>query len=257
MTYQTTKLSHIDGDSIRALTTIPDIITEHGMKVPAGVTEATQRHAEIIGHIATIVESVDSGSAYDAAARSLADGSGTVEQLTTAVASRLIAVKDPQSPYRAILKRARHFAAQDLQRAYAEHGDKWITNVLRPAIHDAVSILTIETEYAPRYDAFMDPRAADNWTANRKVAEAWATIRTAYSVARTLRKYRVTPGTERRDDVYEWAGDGEYNTVKGGDHLTYGIRDNFRDDSLTWFLMALQNGMTPTLLTDKEVSAHG
>lgn len=254
MTYTTTKLSRIDGDSVGALTTIPTTLAKHGITTPPKVAAAIEKHAEILEHITSISDAADTGSADETVARALANGEGTPEQLTLVAASRMIAVKTPNSPYRMIIKRARHLAATDLQRAYAEHGNAWITKTLRPALHAAVSQLKDATAYSPKYDAFLDPRAADHTLTNPAVHTAWATIRDIYQVARTLRRYRVIPAPEACDDLYEWSGNGNHTWKKAGDELTASIRDNLRADNLTWFLMAIQHGMEPTLLTADELN---
>lgn len=254
MPYPTTKISRMGGDSVRALTGIPDVLAQHGINVPKDVTVAVDKHNTVIENITTISSGTDPDTAYEAAARALADGTGTAEQVTIAAAAQMVAAKSPQSPYRMILNRGRDLAAADLQTAFATHGDDWITSILRPAIDKAVKVIAEETEYAPLYDAFTDPRAADNFTANPRVSEAWSTLRDLYAVARTLRRYRITPATQRQDDRFEWTGDGEYNTKRGGEHLQASVRDNMRDGNLTWFLMAMQYGMTPTLLTETEIS---
>lgn len=256
MPYPTTKISRMGGDSIRALTEIPDILTPHGVTVPKDVTTAIDKHAAVIANITSIANGTDPATAHENAARALADGTGTAEQVTTAAAAQMVAAKDPQSPYRKILNRGRDMAAADLQTAFATHGDAWVTKILRPVIDKAVKVIAEETQYAPTYDAFMDPTAAENWTANPRVSEAWSTLRDLYSVARTLRRYKITPATERRDDWFEWTGDGEYNTKRGGDHLQASVRYSMRDGNLTWFLMAMQYGMTPTLLTETEAATN-
>lgn len=255
MTYPTTKTTRMDGDSVRVLTQIPDILAEHGIRVPKGVVAAVEKHTGVIENIKAIDAGTDPATAHVNAARALADGTGTVEQVTTAAASQLVAANNPQSPYRMILKRGRDLAAADLQTAFATLGDDWI-NILRPVIEKAAKVIVEETQYSPLYDAFMYPTAADHWSANPRVSEAWSTIRDLYQVARTLRRYKITPATERRDDWFEWTGDGEYNTEKAGDHLQASVRDNLRDGNLTWFLMAMQYGMTPTLLTESEAAAN-
>lgn len=255
MTYPTTKISRMGGDSVRALTMIPAILAEHGVTVPKDVTAAVDKHAAVIENIEAITAGTDPTTAHETAARALADGTGTAEQVTTAAAAQMVAAKSPQSPYRMILNRGRDLAAANLQTAFATHGDDWITT-MRPVIDKAVKAVAEETQFAPLYDAFMDPRAADNWTANPRVTEAWSTLRDLYQVARTLRQYRIAPSTQRRDDWFEWTGDGEYNTKRGGEHLQASVRDNMRDGNLTWFLMAMQYGMTPTLLTENEAAAN-
>lgn len=253
MPYPTTKISHMDGDSVRALTSIPDVLALHGITVPKDVIAAVDKHNTVIANIASIAAGTDPDTAHKTAARALADGTGTSEQVTTAAAAQMVAAKNPRSPYRMILNRGRDLAAADLQTAFATHGDAWITSILRPAIDKAVKVIAEETQYAPLYDAFMNPTAADNWTANPRVSDAWSTLRDLYPVARTLRRYRITPSTQRQDDLFEWKGDGEYNTKRGGEHLQSSVRDNMRDRNLTWFLMAMQYGMTPTLLTESEI----
>lgn len=255
MTYPTTKTSRMDGDSIRVLTEIPDILAEHGIRAPKDVTTAVEKHAAVIENIKNIDTGTDPATAHTTAARALADGTGTVEQVTTAAAAQIVAANNPQSPYRMILKRARDMAAADLQTAFATLGDDWIT-MMRPVIEKAAKVIVEETQYAPLYDAFMYPKAADHWSANPRVSEAWSTIRDLYKVARTLRRYKITPATERRDDWFEWTGDGEYNATKAGDYFQGSVRDNLHDGNLTWFLMAMQYGMTPTLLTDAEAAAN-
>lgn len=256
MTYPTTKISRMGGDSVRALTEIPDILALHGVTVPKDVAAAVEKHAAVIENIKAIAAGTDPATAHETAARALADGAGTVGQVTAAAAAQMVTVNNPQSPYRMILKRGQDLAAADLQTAFAAHGDDWITSILRPVIDKAVKVIAEETQYAPLYDAFMYPTAADHWTANPRVTEAWSTIRDLYQVARTLRRYSITPATQRQDDWFEWAGDGEYNTKRGGEHLQASVRDNMRDGNLTWFLMAMQYGMTPTLLTETEAAAN-
>ena len=254
MSYPTTKTANINGSSIRALTSIPDTLTAHGITPPTDIITATTRHAKIIAHITAITAATDVDGAHETAARALADGTGTLEQLTAAAATRMVAAKDPNSPYRKILSRARDLAAKDLRDAYAAHGDKWITDILRPGIDKAAATIAAGTQYAPTFDAFRDATAADHLTTNPAVADAWATLRALYGVARVLRQYRVTPGTDRRDDWFEWSGNPDYTTQKAGETLTASIRDNLRDGNLTWYLTATQHGMTPTLLTDTEAA---
>ncbi|AKV86388.1 hypothetical protein AKG07_08825 [Microbacterium sp. CGR1] len=242
----------MSGDSIRALTEIPDTLERHGVTTPKDVTKAVEKHATVIANINAIAAGTDPATAHESAARALADGIGTAEQVTTAAAAQMVAAKSPQSPYRLILSRARDLAASDLLQVFASHGDEWIASILRSPIDNAVKTLISETEYAPTFDAFMAPNAADHLIANPRVSDAWSTLRDLYAVARTLRRYRITAGS-RRDDWYEWAGDGEYNTKRGGEHLQASVRDNMRADNLTWFLMAVQHGMTPTLLAESEI----
>lgn len=255
MSYPTTKISRMGGDSVRALTDIPEMLSLHNVTIPKDVIAAIEKHATVLDHIKSIENGTDPGTAHDSAARAVADGMGTAEQVTTAAAAQMVAARSPQSPYRLILSKARDYAATDLQKAFAAHGDDWITKILRPAIDKAVTVITKETQYAPAYDAFTDPAAANHWTTNPRVSEAWTKLRDLYSVARTLRRYRITSATQRSDDLFEWTGEGEYNTKRGGEHLQASVRDNMRDGNLTWFLMAMQSGMTPTLLTEAELSA--
>lgn len=257
MTYPINHLSRIDGHSIRALTNIPDTLTEQGITYPAGVDTALQRHQATNQHIDDVQAQVNVDQAHTAAARALADGKGDAAQLTAAAATQIINSNDPSSPLRQIINRARDLAANDLQTAYAEHGDAWITKHLRPALGKAVDDLTAETQWLTRLDPFIEPNAADHLTRNPRVDDAWRTIRTIYDTARTLRRYRVIPATgDRRADLYEWTGDGEYHEQRGGDALVASIRDNMRDNSLTWFIAAMQHGMTPVLLTDAEATAR-
>ncbi|MEW2010760.1 hypothetical protein AB0300_14920 [Microbacterium sp. NPDC078814] len=254
--YATTKISRIDGDSIRALTEIPRILSENGVKVPKDVLEATARHAEIVAKIKVIGEGTDSDSAQQSAARALADGTATPEQVTLAAAAQSIAQRDPSSPYQKILNQGRDMAAQDLKTVLAEHGEKWITGIIRPALKTAITTLSTETAHAPEYDAFRDPNAAEHWLSNPRVVEAWEAITGLYEVARRLRRYRIVPAAQRRNDWFEWAGDGEYHERRGGDHLIASLRENMRPDNLTWFLMGMQYGMQPTIHTDAEAAAE-
>lgn len=255
MAYLTSKSSRIDGHSIRALTDIPGILTEHNIKIPKGVQEATDRHEQIVASIKDMAAGVDANTAHETAARSLADGTATPEQITVAAASRMIAQRDPGSPYQQILNRGRDLAAQDLKTAYAQHGNDWITKILKPALEKATAVLINETQHSPAYDAFRDPRAAEHWLRNPRVEQAWDTITAIYDVARKLRRYGAIPATDRRDDWFEWSGEGEYTTRRGGDHLVASVRDTMQPNNITWWLMAVQYGMTPTLLTDEEAAA--
>ncbi|MBD8013175.1 hypothetical protein H9633_12855 [Microbacterium sp. Re1] len=254
MTYPDIRTSNIDGSSIRALAGIPDTLKEQGISIPKGITEAQQRHAHILEHIAATAAAVNVEDAHTAAARALAGGEGNAAQLTAAAATQIVNSKDPSAPLSKILNRARDLAAHDLQAAYAEPGDTWITKHLRPALEKAIATFTTEAEYAAPIDPFMDPTAADYLTRNPRVDDAWRTIRTIYETTRTLRRYRCIPTTTRSADAYEWEGDGEHHEHRGGQHLIASIRDNLRDNNITWFVAALQHGMTPVLLTEQEVA---
>ena len=255
MTYSINRLSRIDGSSIRALTSIPGALTEQGITYPAGVDKALQRHQATNQHIDDVQAQVNVDQAHMTAARALADGKGDAAQLTAAAATQIINSKDPSSPLRQIINRARDLAANDLQTAHAEHGDTWITKHLRPALERAIEALTAETQWLAPFNPFMEPNAADHLTRNPRVDEAWRTIRTVYETARTLRRYRIIPATgDRRADLYEWSGDAQHHEQRGGDTLVASIRDNMTDNNLTWFITAMQGGMAPVLLTEHEVT---
>ncbi|MEI3866634.1 hypothetical protein V6S02_05995 [Microbacterium sp. CCNWLW134] len=255
MAYTTTRSANIDGGNVRALTETADILNSHGIRVPDDVTEALTRHKQVIDHIASVIAETDADMAGVEAARALADGEGTAQQLLTAAAATSLTGRNPQTAYRKIIDRAKSLAAHDLRQVFATHGDQWVTKILRPRITKAVNVIVEATQYAPQYDAFREPNAADNWLSNPAVNEAWTTLRDLYRVARKLRQFKVIPSTFQRDDTYEWTGTAvEYTTQKAGDTLTASVRDNIRDGNLTWFLMGIQYGLTPTLLTEKETS---
>lgn len=254
MTYLETRSMTLDGGSIGVLTTIPPTLATHGVKMPVKITKAIDHHAAIVQGIRDMASSLES-TAHENAATALANGTATLEQVTAAAAAQIIADTAHGSPAARIFNNARTKAASALVTAFKEVGEGWIT-VLKPAIDKAAATIIEHTQYAPEYDAFRDRTAADHWTSNPAIADAWATLKDLYDITRTLRRVGAIPNATGRDDWYEWAGDGTHYEQRAGDRLQASVRENLVDKNLTWFLMAVQHGMTPTLLTPDEARAQ-
>jgi len=239
--YLTAK-KHPAGSGIaHALANYVDTLEQYGLSIPANVRKAVDTSTGNLARMRGMRQSTDPASAAALISQKLAHGEGDALEVLTAASTRNLIDNNPSSPYQTIYANAERIVGVELRDVLAEHGDKWVTETMRPHVEkhaktiiDAIpDTLVVEQNVGTKQMEFLLHFS--------EVANAWASLQGIYKTAREFRSVEIIPSTFQRDDVYEYAGSNE-------------VRDYLTPGDITAFWWGYQHGLNPGLLTEKETS---
>lgn len=242
-TYMQINRQTISGATGQALARYAASLAAAGVTLPKDIQKATDDVWANLARLKELRAEANPAALIRAVEQKIADGTATVNDIMGAANARSIVAIDPNSPFASMFSNAERIISSTTHKAFATHGDKWITQTLRPIVDEYVTTILDAAPETLRVDARQDPHQLSFLHHIPAVADAWGSLSSIYSDVRQLRAQGVIPSTYQRADCYEYAGDP-------------GERDGMQDGNITWFVWAARNGHAPGIYTEADNNHH-
>jgi len=239
--YRHTKKSPVSATTGGMLCRVIEKLEANGVSIPKTALAAVERFTAAEGHIHTVRTNSNPGNVAALVSAKLAAGEGDISDVLNAASASALTVNTYGSSYSRIFENALHLASKELHASLAEHGDKWITQTLRPHVDKHLATVLAGIPEMLIVDAPHNASQLDFMHQMPDVSKAWASLQDIYDASRLLRTCSVIPSTNKRDDTYEYLGESD-------------VRDYLAPGDLTTFGWATQNGLTPGLYTEAEAT---
>lgn len=218
-------------------------LTAAGCTLPPVVLEALEEASARNKHIDDVEADLhDTSGAESKAARNLANGEGTADDVRSVLLIKQLTTVDLEKVYQddqLIFNKSRGIIRSRLLKAFRAPGDDWITEVMRPVVTPLVEKLRNADVPTFPVDLKANLHALEPIAAQGDVAEAWDQLTGIYTAAEKLRLLNAIPSTLHRQDLYEFADMPE-------------VREARTHTYTTWTLYA-RRGHQPGIYTETEV----
>lgn len=241
--YSVTRKQTVGSTTGEGLSNLADTLTAAGVAIPKSVQQAVQETRANLSRLQELRREAQPEAHLRAVEAKIADGTATVSDIMSAANARTMVTNDPTAAFAQMFNNAERIISKEAHEAFRAHGDKWITQTMRPVVNKHVATILDAAPETLRVDPDQDQKSLEFLHHIPAVAEAWGNLTTIYSMARGLRSLGITASTYQRDDCYEFDGDPAE-------------RDNMQDRNISWFVWAARKGHTPGIYTEADNNKH-
>ena len=237
--YRQTRRQTVGATTGQHLARIAATLEAAGATIPQQIQQATENTWASLEQLKELRAEANPQSYVRSIEEKMAEGKATVSDLMGAANARTAVDPNPGSPLATMFGNAETLISRRTHRVFREHGNKWITETLRPLVDGYVETILDAAPETLRVDPRQDSRQLDFLHHIPAVAQAWGSLTTIYGAVRRLRGLAVIPSTLQRDDCYEYQGDPAE-------------RDSMQDSNITWFVWAARKDLVPGIYTEAD-----
>ena len=239
MPYTTTRRHTVASSTAQHLARTSDALEAFGIKLPKSITEANDKARASLQRLTEYRAEANPQAFAREVEGKLAEGTATIAELMAAASAKATAVTDPSAAFGRMFSNAETLVSSTLHKAYAAHGDAWVTETLRSTVDKHVATILAAAPELIAVDPRLDPYQLETLTYIPAVVEAWSSLDGIYKAFHDLRSLSIVPSTFERNDCYQFDG-------------RPGARDAMQPNSITWFVWAGRNGHKPGIYTEAE-----